>query len=126
MWDQPIHAVVPALPPVLRGSQVQQQRRSFLKRQLPRTSAHVVEFGDGLNGFELCSTENTMGSSGEQISLLPPSAPGFTAVILTVYRSCLESDLHHSCSVRFHCRCHREPPAHCEGFRCTGKKNAKG
>lgn len=60
MWDQPIHTVMPALPPVLRGSQVQQQRRSLLKGQLPRTSAHVVKFGDGLDRLKLCSTKNTL------------------------------------------------------------------
>lgn len=49
MWDEAVYAVVPALPPVLRGPQVQQEGGPLLEGQLPGTPAHVVELGYGLN-----------------------------------------------------------------------------
>lgn len=41
-------------PPVLRSSQVEQQRGSLLKGQLSWTSAHVVKFGYGFNLLQFC------------------------------------------------------------------------
>ena len=49
MWDEPIHAVVATLPPVLGGSVIQQQWGSLLEGQLPRGPPHVVKLGDGLD-----------------------------------------------------------------------------
>lgn len=57
--DEAVHAVVTPLPPVLRGPQVQQERGSLLEGQLPRTPAHVVELGDGLNLLHFCATKDT-------------------------------------------------------------------
>lgn len=54
MWDQPVYSVVSPLPPVLRGSQVEQQRRPLLKGKFSRTSAHVVKFGYGLDLLQFC------------------------------------------------------------------------
>lgn len=54
MWDQPVYSVVSPLPPVLRGSQVEQQRRPLLKGKFSRTSAHVVKFRYGLDLLQFC------------------------------------------------------------------------
>lgn len=65
MWDQPVHAVVTPLPPVLRGSQVEQQRGPLLKGKFPGTSAHVVKFRNGLDLLQFCMatvTENLLHS----------------------------------------------------------------
>lgn len=56
MWDQPVDGVVSPLPPVLRGSQVEQQRRPLLKGKFSRTSAHVVKFRYGLDLLRFCIT----------------------------------------------------------------------
>lgn len=56
MWDQPVDGVVSPLPPVLRGSQVEQQRRPLLKGEFSRTSAHVVKFRYGLDLLRFCIT----------------------------------------------------------------------
>ena len=56
---QAVHAVVPALPPVLGGPVVQQEGRALLEGQLAGTAAHVVELGDGLALLQLCEDENT-------------------------------------------------------------------
>lgn len=55
MWNQTVHPVVPTLPPVFRGPQVQQQGGSLLERQLSGAAAHVVKFGYGLDLFHLCN-----------------------------------------------------------------------
>lgn len=54
MWDQPIHTIMSPFPPVLRSSQVEQQRGSLLKGQLSWTSAHVVKFGYGFDLLQFC------------------------------------------------------------------------
>lgn len=57
MRDEAVDAVVPALPPVLRGAQVQQEGGPLLEGQLPRTPAHVVKLGYGLNLLEFCNAK---------------------------------------------------------------------
>lgn len=65
MWNQTVDAVMSALPPVLRGSQVEQQRGSLLKGKLSRTSAHVVKLCDGLDLLQLCSAKNVTCNTNE-------------------------------------------------------------
>lgn len=60
MGDQPIHTIMSALPPVLRGSQVEQQRGSFLEGKLSRTSADIVKPCDGLYQLQLCNIESVL------------------------------------------------------------------
>lgn len=63
MWDQPVDAVMTPLPPVLRGSQVEQQWGPLLKGKFSRTSAHVVKFCNGLDLLQFCTatvTENIL------------------------------------------------------------------
>lgn len=102
MWDQPVHAVVTPLPPVLRGSQVEQQRGSLLKGKFSGTSAHVVKFRNGLDLLQFClatATENILHSW-----LLRGVGRSPSSV----------THLHHWCWVR--CLPHPECPAHCGGF----------
>lgn len=54
MWDQPVHAVVTPLPPVLGGSQVEQQRGPLLEGKFSGTSAHVVKLRNGLDLLQFC------------------------------------------------------------------------
>lgn len=57
VWNQPVHPVMSALPPVLRGSQVEQQRGSLLEGQLSRSAANVVKLCDGLDLLQLWNTK---------------------------------------------------------------------
>lgn len=51
MGDESVYAIVPAFPPIVRSSLVEQQGCSLLERQLPGCPAYVVKLGDGLNGL---------------------------------------------------------------------------
>lgn len=53
MGDEAVDAVVPALPPVVRGPLVKQQGRPLLEGQLSGGPAHVVKLGNGLDGLTL-------------------------------------------------------------------------
>lgn len=105
MWDQPVYTVMTALPPVLRGSQVEKQRGPLLKGKFSRTSAHVVKFCYGLDLLQFCIatvTENIL-----HFGLFRGLGRSLSSV----------SHLHHWCWVR--CLPHPEFPAHCGGFHWT-------
>lgn len=53
MWDQTVHTVMAALPPVLRGSVIQKKRSPLLEGQLPGTTPYVVKLGNSLDLFHL-------------------------------------------------------------------------
>lgn len=51
MGDESIYTVVPALPPVIRSSLVEQQGCSLLERQFSGCPAYVVKLGNGFYGL---------------------------------------------------------------------------
>lgn len=111
MWDQAVYTVMTPLPPVLRGSQVQQQRGPLLKGKFSRTSAHVVKFCYGLDLLHFCIatvTENIL-----QFWLFCGLGRSLSSV----------THLHHWCWVR--CLPHPEFPAHCGGFHWTEGQNGR-
>lgn len=105
MWDQPVYTVMTALPPVLRGSQVEQQRRPLLKGKFSRTSAHVVKFCYGLDLLQFCIT--TVTENFLHLQLFRGLGSSLSLV----------THLHHWYWVR--CLPHPEFPAHCGGFHWT-------
>lgn len=105
MWDQPVYTIMTALPPVLRGSQVEQQWGPLLKGKFSRTSAHIVKFCYGLDLLQFCIatvTENIL-----HFWLFHGLGHSLSSV----------THLHHWCWV--HCLPHPEFLAHCGGFHWT-------
>lgn len=76
VWNQPVHTVMSSLPPVLRSSQVEEQRRPLLEGQLSRTSAHVIKLGYRFDLLQLCNTKKRFRSDVTLPMVSGPAAVG--------------------------------------------------